>query len=189
MSRGFGVVGLLQEVIPEWLALAVALLTQLGDFWFLAVLLAVLLWVEREVRVDIAILAGVWLLGHGTSVLLKAVFRLPRPGDPLADPDSMSGLVATIYEPTAHATGYGFPSGHAISATVVFVGLAAILPWSTPTRRWTVASGLVVVVSLTRVALGVHYLVDVIAGVAIGLALLGLARGVSARWGREWPAS
>ena len=44
MSRGIGGIDPIQELLPDWMALGVGLLTQLGDAWFLVLLLAVLYW-------------------------------------------------------------------------------------------------------------------------------------------------
>ena len=65
-----------------------------------------------------------------------------------------------------------FPSGHSSGiATLVTVGL--VLAWPllvAGTRRWLLAAGvlLVVLVGLTRMWLGVHYLSDVVGGWALG---------------------
>jgi undecaprenyl-diphosphatase len=65
-----------------------------------------------------------------------------------------------------------FPSGHSSGiATLVTAGL--ILAWpllAARARRWLLAVGvlLVVLVGLTRIWLGVHYLSDVVAGWALG---------------------
>jgi membrane-associated phospholipid phosphatase len=67
-----------------------------------------------------------------------------------------------------------FPSGHSSGiATLVTVGL--ILAWpllAARARRWALAGGilLVLLVGLTRMLLGVHYLSDVVGGWAFGVA-------------------
>ena len=172
MSRDVGGVDLVQGSIPEWLAVVVALLTQLGDVWFLAVLY----WVDAPTREDVAALAGVALTGMGLYSGLKVLFGLPRPESPLIDSSLLPRLVRPLYEATATAGGYGFPSGHAVNATIVYLGLASVATVWTPRRRYAVAAAIVAIVCLSRVALGVHYLVDVVAGAAIGLAVLLVAR-------------
>ncbi len=74
---------------------------------------------------------------------------------------------------SAAAAGYAFPSGHAMSS-LVFYGALAALAWHSR-WRWTVCAGsalLVVVVGTSRLALGVHYPSDVIAGWCAGAAWL-----------------
>ncbi len=61
------------------------------------------------------------------------------------------------------------PSGHTAAATVVYGGLSLLLwPVAWP-GRWLVAPLVLVVVGLTRVALGLHTLPDVVVGGAVGL--------------------
>ncbi|MFP8953046.1 phosphatase PAP2 family protein [Natrialbaceae archaeon A-arb3/5] len=188
MSRGVGEFELVQGQIPDWLAVGIALLTQLGDIWFLAVLLAVLFWIDTARRTEIAAVAGAWVAGMGLYKGLKELFGFPRPEQPLLDAELLPWLVQPIYEATAFATGYGFPSGHAVNTTIVYFGLAYVLQVSTPRRRFTGAAALVAAVSFSRVALGVHYLVDVVVGVAVGAALLLVARGLVTRLSADGPS-
>lgn len=69
--------------------------------------------------------------------------------------------------PLARSSGASFPSGHAMVSAAAYGAVALVVR-----RRWlTVAAGAVVLaVAATRVALGVHWLTDVIAGVGIGAA-------------------
>ncbi|MFC7172476.1 phosphatase PAP2 family protein [Haloplanus litoreus] len=91
------------------------------------------------------------------TLALKHAFSLPRP-------------------PGAGVDGYGFPSGHAIGATVVYGGLLSVLPSDRRSPAAVAAAGtLVVLVAASRVVIGVHYLVDVAVGVAVGLAYLAAA--------------
>lgn len=79
-------------------------------------------------------------------------------------------------DPVAHADGMSFPSGHAQSATVAAsVLLLVFLPAlraRTGRRRLAVGAALVWVIAVcfSRVALGVHYVSDVLAGVVLGAA-------------------
>ena len=73
-----------------------------------------------------------------------------------------------------HATGYSFPSGHAMGSTVVFGALAYIAFRFFTRWRWKAASialatTLVIGVALSRVYLGVHWISDVGAGITGGL--------------------
>ncbi len=93
------------------------------------------------------------------SALLKEAFDRPRPE--LADP-SLVALVATPTNPS-------FPSGHALTAFATAVVVSTLHP----RLRWP-ALGVAALVALSRVYLGVHYALDVVAGAALG-AVIGLA--------------
>jgi membrane-associated phospholipid phosphatase len=67
-----------------------------------------------------------------------------------------------------------FPSGHSLGIATL-VAVALVLAWpllSARARHWALAVGiaLVVLVGLTRLWLGVHYLSDVVGGWSLGLA-------------------
>ncbi|WP_435182077.1 phosphatase PAP2 family protein [Halorussus sp. AFM4] len=158
-----------------------ASITQLGDVWFLF-LLGSGLYVtgdelphwginrRRGLFVLALVLTYVALIG-----VLKNVFVLPRPpgaGDPPAFglvPSAFKGVFTSI----TTASGPGFPSGHALGTTMVWGGLALVLDRSTYRRRVGIAAAVVGLVSLSRLVLGVHYLVDVLVGAGIGLVVLG----------------
>ncbi|HVF76171.1 MAG TPA: phosphatase PAP2 family protein [Acidimicrobiales bacterium] len=76
----------------------------------------------------------------------------------------------------ATAFGKSFPSGHAMSSTVVYGAvLVALLPMVPPRRRrFVVAAAVVVVLAVgtSRLLLGVHFLSDVVGGYVLGLAWL-----------------
>ena len=97
---------------------------------------------------------------------LKALLQQPRPFH----------LDPTLKQ--SEAIGYGLPSGHAQASVVQWGSLAA---WFRRQWVWSVAVALVFLVGLSRVYLGVHFPTDVLAGWAIGAALVAFFfRG----WGR-----
>jgi len=171
MTRGIGGVQVIQNLLPEGAALLAAALTQLGDAWFLSLLLVVLYWALPEEEHDVLLVGALLFVAAGAYRTLKHVFALPRPNDPLLAAEGVPGLLRPLYEATAFATSYGFPSGHATSSAVVYLGLAGVLGIWTRRRRYAVAATVVTVVGLTRVVLGLHYLVDVVAGAALGAAV------------------
>lgn len=173
MSRGVGEFELVQGSIPDSLAVVVALLTQLGDVWFVALLLAVAF--VRFDRDRIVTVIGLTMGAIALVIALKYAFALPRPDRPLVELETLPSLIRPVYELTAHASGYGFPSGHAVVTTAVYLSLAEVLPVSTRRRRYAVAASIIAVVGLSRVALGVHYLVDVLAGIGLSVAFLAVA--------------
>jgi undecaprenyl-diphosphatase len=95
--------------------------------------------------------------------LLKAGFSRPRP---------------EVVTWATHASFYSFPSGHAMSATVVYstvAYLAARLQRTHAARIavMTTALVLILLICVSRLYLGVHFPSDVIAGVTIGFAWTG----------------
>jgi len=98
--------------------------------------------------------AGAKLIGFG----LKLGFAVPRP----------NGLTAT------EAFTYAFPSGHAGGAAALVTALlATAAPAGGRGRRLAFLAGGVLVagVALSRVALGVHWPLDIVAGAALGVVI------------------
>jgi undecaprenyl-diphosphatase len=100
--------------------------------------------------------------------------------------DRIRPVVAT---PVATAGGPSFPSGHTLGVTVwVGVVLLVLLP-VVPQRHRRLAVGLgvalVVLVGLTRISLGVHFLSDVLAGWLIGAAWLLVTATAFRSWRRH----
>src|SRR6266404_823797 len=74
-------------------------------------------------------------------------------------------------------SGYSFASGHTIGATLLYGQLALFIVPAITSRRWrtlTVATAtlFVLLVGFSRIALGAHYLTDVLAGIVLGIAWL-----------------
>lgn len=137
----------------------IVFVTELGGTTVLMLLLAVLFWCASRRRSALVIsyaVAGLALL-----LSIKTLFGLPRP-----PADAM--LVALESE----REGYGFPSGHAFAAVVVYGGLVSAYDRTRDPRALLAAGTLVALVSLSRVALGVHYLGDVIVGAVLGVAFV-----------------
>jgi membrane-associated phospholipid phosphatase len=177
MSRGIGEFGVIQDIIPDWAAIFIALLTQLGDVWFLALLVGAAYWFYATKRDDAAVLVGFTIAGLALISVLKHIFALPRPGSPLVEVETLPWTIQPLYEVTAAASGYGFPSGHALMTTIVYLSFAHRLPISSRRRRFAAAAALITAVCLSRVGLGVHYLIDVVVGVGVGILFL-----IGAEW-------
>lgn len=177
MSRGLGETEIVAG-LPDTVALLAAFVTMLGDVWFVFILLGVLYWFgpalpgplslsRRRAAFGIALA----LSGLAVTTALKELFRLPRPlgaGEP-AGAALVPETLVPLYAQIGAADGFGFPSGHAVAAVVVYGGLALLVG---SRRGYAAGAVLCVLIPLSRVALGVHYLVDIVAGVAIGATLL-----------------
>ena len=91
---------------------------------------------------------------------LKLVYHRPRP---------------SVFAWQTTAVSSSFPSGHAMSSTVVY-GTVAYLLMRLQKHRWakvlTLATAvlLILLICLTRLYLGVHYPSDVLGGIMVGLA-------------------
>lgn len=117
-----------------------------------------LLLVGRK-RVAVAV-ASASATGAVAVQLLKGLFARPRPGPDFSE---------------ITAIGMSFPSGHASMSAIVFLTTAALLSSTRQRgveRAYILAAGmsLAVLVGLSRIALGVHWLTDVLAGWAVGTA-------------------
>ena len=184
--RGVGITEFLQR-LPNVLAPVFALLTQLGDVWFVFLTLVVLyaagerLPVLGTSRKRSAFVLGLVLGGIALTTALKAVFGFPRPPAPASVPGLryVPDLLRGAYIEAATAAGYGFPSGHALLSTVFWGGLASTLTAGSRRARATVAGVVVAVICLARLVLGVHYAVDVVVGVTIGLVYLAVTVGLA----------
>lgn len=183
-TRGVGLLEAL-PTLPDALIALFAVITQLGDPWFLFVLFATLHWFGAD-RLGLrpgrhtATLLGIGLGALALTTGLKPFFGLPRPpgATTVTPPTWLPAALDPAFRSAATGGGYGFPSGHAIGSTVAYGGLAALARRGSRGERALAAAGVIGVVCLSRILLGVHYLVDVIAGVGVGLAFLGVAFGV-----------
>lgn len=154
-DRGFGEVEALQGALPEWLLFVFELLTRFGD---VAVLAAVTIVVALVLDRDRGLFLFAVVIG-GFAVLtgLKAILGFPRP--------------PVEYHLIETAT-TGFPSGHALGAALVYGAIATSIDAGHRTSRYAAVGAIVAVVSVSRIALGVHYLVDVLVGVAVAIGYL-----------------
>jgi membrane-associated phospholipid phosphatase len=140
---------------PGILRSLAVVLAHSGDSWFWLIGLAFLWWQGPpfwQARAQLLAL-GV-ILTAVTVILIKLTVRRRRP----------EGEWGALYRTTDP---HSFPSGHAARAVL----LAALAVSSGP--AWFAVLLLVwaPLVSLARVAMGVHYLMDILAGMALGLAI------------------
>jgi membrane-associated phospholipid phosphatase len=127
-----------------------------GVVVILAVIAAALLWRVRRDVIGAVIVIGAAGAGGVGEVVAKALIARPRPATMTFTGES----------------GFGFPSGHTTGFTALAVGLALVLSaHKVKAWHWAAAAGLSVAVAIGRVAVGAHYVFDVLAGLAFGTAV------------------
>ncbi|MFC7323316.1 phosphatase PAP2 family protein [Halorubrum rutilum] len=182
-ERGVGETALV-DALPEVAVVLFAAVTHLADPWFLFGLLAVAYWfagdrLAASPRRAGATAIAVVTCAYAAVALGKAWFALPRPPGamPPADvPTWLPALLTGWYEAQVLSDGFGFPSGHATGGAAAYLALALVYDRAWTGGRRLLAAGVVAVaVAASRVVIEVHYLVDVVAGLAVGAGTVGLA--------------
>lgn len=140
---------------------------EVGAVWIVAAAILALLW--RRPRVFLLVLIAD-LLGAGISGALRLAIPRDRPPLRYPDPRPLVGV------PGSHS----FPSGHTTSSFACATVIAALAP-----RLAIPAFVLAAAIGFSRVYVGVHYPLDVLAGavlgISIGLLLLVAVRRRSSR--------
>jgi undecaprenyl-diphosphatase len=135
--------------------------TGLGNGLVLALLIIVpmLAFDRRRLRRHLVPLVLSVAVSGGLVNLMKIAVDRPRPGERFA------GTAAVIHVPLGTPSDRSFPSGHTQTAFGAATYLGCLYPAAMP--AFLAAATLV---GLSRVALGVHYPADVLAGALIGAA-------------------
>jgi membrane-associated phospholipid phosphatase len=139
--------------------------SELGNYPMIPIGLgfAVWLWWKKRRREAILVLL-LFALATGLSEGIKALVARPRPQG------GGAGIPGVVYS---------YPSGHSLEDLMIF-GMLAFTIWRGAHARWLKWAVIVLVlfevvmVSLARVVLAVHYPSDMLAGILIALAMLGL---------------
>jgi membrane-associated phospholipid phosphatase len=148
----------LQAPAIRFLTQAMESFTFLGASLFYMLVMPAVLWcfsASLGVRLGLAL-----LISAGANAVLKLAFSLPRPF--WVDPRIRALSVEASF---------GLPSGHAQNAVVLWGYLAYRL------RRWWAILGallLILAISFSRVYLGMHFPMDVVAGWIVGALVLTL---------------
>ena len=152
------------EELPMWVEWVARPFSWLGGWIGLTALggAAVVLLAYERAWLDLGFFLLAFLGSQLVVALLKAWFDRPRPD---------VGSAVPLPESAA------FPSGHATAGVASLGALAVLAAERIPSRRarswlWAVAVVLGLAVGLSRIALNVHYVTDVLAGWCLGLAWL-----------------
>lgn len=130
--------------------------TYMGSQEFYLLILPALFWsLDYTLGLRMAVML---VLSGGINDIFKLSFHQPRPY-----------WVSTAVQAMSAEASFGLPSGHTIMSTGVWgMGAATVnRPWI-----WVVAIFLILMVGVSRIYLGVHFLHDVILGWLLGAVLL-----------------
>ncbi|MCS7019305.1 MAG: phosphatase PAP2 family protein [Cytophagales bacterium] len=180
----------LQSLDYQWLQLLMQYVSRLGyQPFYIAALLIIVFGVDAHKGIGLLqVLLGVAIV----TTFLKELLALPRP----LDVDNTLRFLGTNYNPpnilfakrgaasfwemlpddviayyrVNRLSSFGFPSGHVSGAVAFFGGIALVFPL--PYTR-VLAGILCLLMAISRMYLGVHFLADVVGGLLIGI--LGLS--------------
>lgn len=141
-------------------------ITHLGDAWlFVLIMITLVIWIIKSKKniklaawLGLSALLGAWLMNK----FLKEYFVRPRP------------FVVGYIENLTHASGYSFPSGHAMGSIICYILIAYIFSIYNKNKFVNIVVfilliSLSVTIAISRVYLGVHYPTDIVAGFSFGL--------------------
>jgi membrane-associated phospholipid phosphatase len=160
----------------EGLVAALKVLSTIGSaVVYFPLFAAVAAWLAWRRLPRLALFVAVAVAGSALlNVLVKLAVHRTRP---------------VLADPVAHAGGMSFPSGHAQSAvvacSVLLLVFAPLLRRAWRTVAIAVAVTFVLSIGFARVALGVHFVSDVLAGYALGAAWVAAMIAAFNAWRQE----
>jgi membrane-associated phospholipid phosphatase len=168
----------LHDVVREhrWTIQPLQFLSFLGKpiFFYIVVGAACVFLLWRGRRRLAAYLVTTGLVGGAIDTAVKVLVSRDRP---------------VLEEPIATAFGQSFPSGHAFTSTAMYGALLLTFLPVVPKRmrRWAIGFYvlLVAAIAFSRLALGVHFLSDVLGGIALGAAWLIASTAAFSIWRQE----
>ena len=131
-------------------------ITKFGSFDFYIIVIPALFFIVKEKKAYRVLFRLIF--SYIVNTLLKNTFKLPRPSEEKLE---------VLFKESG--PGYGFPSGHAQNSMVFWLSL-----YTEFGGRILLLIGIVatLLISLSRLYLGVHFFMDVVGGLAIGLIVL-----------------
>lgn len=169
-----GVLYLLEEIRVPVLDEFMLAITRLGEETVFLVIALVLFWcVDKYVGYYTL---SVGFVGTVANQFLKLLFRIPRPW-------VLDENFTIVEQAREAATGYSFPSGHTQSAVGTFGSIA----YTTNNKRLRICAIIIaLLVSFSRMYLGVHTPLDVVVSIFIGTALVLVLRPVVLEHNRKY---
>ncbi|WP_049983259.1 phosphatase PAP2 family protein [Halorubrum sp. BV1] len=175
-ERGVGETAVV-DALPEFVVVVFAAVTHLADPWFLFALLALGYWFADERVAGSPRRAGATAIAvvtcaYAVVAVGKAWFAAPRPPGampPANVPTWLPDVLGGWFRAQVLSDGFGFPSGHATGGAAAYGALALLYDRVWTHRRRLLGAGVVAAsVAASRVVIEVHYLADVVVGVAVG---------------------
>jgi membrane-associated phospholipid phosphatase len=144
------------QSLGDWLVTPMKFFTFLGEEQFFLLVMPILYWcVDAALGLRIGVIL---LLSAGLNDVFKVLFHGPRPF-----------WIDTRVKALRFENSFGVPSGHAQIAAAVWGMLAALVnrAWF-----WVISIAVIFLIGLSRVVLGMHFPIDVVAGWLIGALLV-----------------
>ncbi|MDI3481730.1 MAG: hypothetical protein PWQ97_1385 [Tepidanaerobacteraceae bacterium] len=151
------IIKLIQSISSPVLDLFFIFVTNLGSEGFYFLLIPVFYWsIDKKtgIKISSALLLSIYI-----NAAFKEITAISRP---IGYPG-----IRSLY--TSSAGGYSFPSGHAQGSATVW---GIIMNRYRKTSVYILGTAIIILVSLSRLYLGVHWPVDVIAGIILGLLIV-----------------
>lgn len=168
----------LHDVVRDhpWMHMPLEVISFLGKpIWFYLIVGAACVWLfVKGLKRLVAFLLATGFIGGAIDTVIKVAVSRDRP---------------ILEEPIATAFGKSFPSGHAFTSTAMYGALLLVFMPMIPKRFRPAAIGayvaLIAAICFSRMALGVHFLSDVIGGVVLGAAWLIASVAAFSTWRTE----
>lgn len=149
--------------LGSWLIPILQFFTFLGDERFYLLVLPLVYW---SFSATLGLRIGlILMISNGLNAILKVAFHTPRP--------TWVSREVTAYR---FESSFGVPSGHSQNGVAVWGVVAGFINkgWG-----WGLAALIALMIGISRVGLGVHFPIDVLAGWIIGIIVLYVFHGLS----------
>lgn len=128
--------------------------------YVLVLLVVIISFVVRRDILNIFLILGTGAFAWVASYIIKILSMIPRPFDTLH------------LTPLFMESGFSFPSSH-----VTVISAIAVIAWNIDYRLGITFFVFTILVAVSRMIIGVHYPIDVIGGICLGIII-----GLSALW-------